>query len=70
MANEVFDDDAAEKDQPSPPPAGGRGSEEHAIEGEPPGFPEHVRRAILESEERILARWEKRGLFGLTTSTG
>lgn len=31
---------------------------------------EHIRKTQLETEARILARWKKRGLFGLTTSTG
>ena len=31
---------------------------------------EHIRTVQLESEARIKAMWKKRGLFGLTTSTG
>ena len=31
---------------------------------------ERIRTVQLESEARIKAMWKKRGLFGLTTSTG
>ena len=47
-----------------------RASADRALREEVREFSEHVRRVQLETEARILARWKKRGLFGLTTSTG
>ena len=71
MANEIPDDDGLTPngDPGSAKPGGGAREEVKPAEGLP-RFPEHVRQAILESEARMLASWKKRGLFGLTTSTG
>jgi hypothetical protein len=65
MSNETSDDDGAtENGQPEP------ACVEPALDEELRELSEHVRRVQLETEARILTRWKKRGLFGLTTSTG
>lgn len=71
MSNETSKgDDAVENGQTKPAPQKDRASERRKLEEEVRDISEHVRRVQLESEARILARWKKRGLFGLTTSTG
>ena len=72
MSNEAPDDTEgkAPKGRAGSARPDGGACEEGNSTDELPRFPEHLRQAILESEARILARWKKRGLFGLTTSTG
>jgi hypothetical protein len=71
MSKKPNPDDSTEQDgQPKLEPAEDRAGEGQAPDEELPRFPEDLRRAILESEARVLASWKKRGLFGLTTSTG
>ncbi len=72
MSNETpsNDDRAADKGAPESDLPEVRACEERKRDEEVRDISEHVRRVQLETEARILARWKKRGLFGLTTSTG
>ena len=72
MSNETSNDDneATENGKPRPASADDRSCEQRVLNEEVRELSEHVRRVQLESEARIQAMWKKRGLFGLTTSTG
>ena len=63
------EDDRAAGDE-TPGTRGTRDDEGRKRDEELRAISEHVRRVQLDTEARILARWRRRGLFGLTTSTG